>query len=93
MSTMLCLVQGGSPSERGVLITRFIDLAMQLLDLRNYGSVWSVITGLNVDIVSRLQHSWAFVPSQSVEQLKVCAIILFSLCCQRIALLHSQHCE
>ena len=80
-----CTVQGVSPGERAGYITRFIELARELLALRNYGTVWSIITGLNVDIVSRLHQSWSLVPQEAVQQLQVRAFD--ALCCDSTCVL------
>eukprot|EP01125_Pyxidicula_operculata_P020760 TRINITY_DN7762_c0_g1_i1.p1 TRINITY_DN7762_c0_g1~~TRINITY_DN7762_c0_g1_i1.p1 ORF type:complete len:1452 (+),score=359.51 TRINITY_DN7762_c0_g1_i1:18-4373(+) len=56
--------------DRSNAITRFINIAKALYDMKNFNSLMSVIAGLNTISVSRLKHSWNGVRSQKLEVLR-----------------------
>ena len=55
------------------MIGLFIDVAIEMHNLRNFAGLSSVITALCIDMVARLKESWAFVPKDMVDRLQVSA--------------------
>jgi hypothetical protein len=53
------------------MICMFIDVAIEMHDLRNFAGLSSVITALCIDMVARLRQSWALVPQAMVDRLQV----------------------
>eukprot|EP01117_Protostelium_nocturnum_P002759 TRINITY_DN1367_c0_g1_i2.p1 TRINITY_DN1367_c0_g1~~TRINITY_DN1367_c0_g1_i2.p1 ORF type:complete len:1509 (+),score=632.54 TRINITY_DN1367_c0_g1_i2:215-4741(+) len=56
-----------TPEERSVVIGKWINVGVKLSELHNYSAVMEVISALHSAAVSRLQQSWAFLPSDLMD--------------------------
>ena len=65
------LRQGRTPEDRRDIICLFINVAIEMYNLRNFAGLSSVITALCIDMVGRLKQTWARVPPAFSEQLQV----------------------
>lgn len=52
------LNEAGSAQRRGQIIKRFIKVAIQCRDCRNFNSMFAIISGLGHSAVSRLKGTW-----------------------------------
>lgn len=53
------------------MICLFIDVAIEMHELRNFAGLSSVITALCIDMIARLRQSWALVPQEMSDRLQV----------------------
>jgi len=52
------------------MICLFIDVAIEMHELRNFAGLSSVITALCIDMIARLRQSWALVPQEMSDRLQ-----------------------
>ena len=87
------VLRGETPAERATMIAKFVELANQLLMLKNYNGLMSVLSALNGSALFRLKRSWSMLPEavmHSFEQLNEFMNPSFNYKVYRAALLECQ---
>lgn len=75
------VVKETSINKRVNIIKRFIKVALQCKECRNFNSMFAIVSGLGHSAVSRLKNTWDKVSGKYGKIFRVSFLLLLLLCC------------
>eukprot|EP01128_Nolandella_sp_AFSM9_P012163 TRINITY_DN9011_c0_g1_i1.p1 TRINITY_DN9011_c0_g1~~TRINITY_DN9011_c0_g1_i1.p1 ORF type:complete len:1102 (+),score=252.09 TRINITY_DN9011_c0_g1_i1:42-3347(+) len=60
------IVKYRKASQRAVVVARFLDIAAECVELRNFDTMVQIVTALESSPISRLKHTWAELPRSTL---------------------------